>query len=72
MFVWIAGKCLDDVVDYRLLSLYIDLQGTDTIVLSSRTYRVALVDSDRPREFVIAPTKRLDRKKIAEEAPWFL
>jgi hypothetical protein len=34
--------------------------------------RVALVDSDRPREFVIAPTKRLDRKVIEEEAPWFL
>lgn len=34
--------------------------------------RVALVDNDRPREFVIAPTKRLDRKVIEEEAPWFL
>jgi hypothetical protein len=34
--------------------------------------RVALVDGDRPREFVIAPTKRLDRKIIEEEAPWFL
>ena len=34
--------------------------------------RVALVDDDRPREFVIAPTKRLDRKVIEEEAPWFL
>lgn len=34
--------------------------------------RVALVDNDRPREFVIAPTKRLDRKVIQEEAPWFL
>mmetsp|Transcript_5959 Transcript_5959/g.12526 ORF Transcript_5959/g.12526 Transcript_5959/m.12526 type:complete len:725 (+) Transcript_5959:110-2284(+) len=34
--------------------------------------RVALVDRDRPREFVIAPTKRLDRKTIEEEAPWFL
>lgn len=34
--------------------------------------RVALVDKDRPREFVIAPTKPLNKKKIAEEAPWFL
>eukprot|EP00536_Pseudo-nitzschia_multiseries_P006348 jgi/Psemu1/239311/estExt_Genewise1.C_1330040 len=34
--------------------------------------RVALVDQERPREFVIAPTKRLDRKVIEEEAPWFL
>eukprot|EP00529_Nitzschia_sp_RCC80_P014537 CAMPEP_0113477298 /NCGR_PEP_ID=MMETSP0014_2-20120614/20133_1 /TAXON_ID=2857 /ORGANISM="Nitzschia sp." /LENGTH=740 /DNA_ID=CAMNT_0000370383 /DNA_START=71 /DNA_END=2293 /DNA_ORIENTATION=+ /assembly_acc=CAM_ASM_000159 len=34
--------------------------------------RVALVDNNRPREFVIAPTKRLDRKVIEEEAPWFL
>lgn len=34
--------------------------------------RVALVDRDRPREFVIAPTKRIDKKVIEEEAPWFL
>lgn len=34
--------------------------------------RVALMDQERPREFVIAPTKRLDRKVIEEEAPWFL
>lgn len=34
--------------------------------------RVALVDRERSREFVIAPTKRLDRKVIEEEAPWFL
>jgi len=34
--------------------------------------RVALVDQERRREFVIAPTKRLDRKVIEEEAPWFL
>jgi len=34
--------------------------------------RVALYDKDRPREFVIAPTKRLDKKVIEEEAPWFL
>jgi hypothetical protein len=34
--------------------------------------RVALVDSERPREFVIANTKLLDRHIIEEEAPWFL
>lgn len=34
--------------------------------------RVALVDKDRPREFVIAPTKRIDNQVIEEEAPWFL
>jgi len=34
--------------------------------------RVAPYDKDRPREFVIAPTKRLDKKVIEEEAPWFL
>jgi hypothetical protein len=34
--------------------------------------RVALVNKDRPREFVIAPTKRMDKKFIEEEAPWFL
>lgn len=34
--------------------------------------RVALVDKDRPREFVISPTKRIDQKVIEEEAPWFL
>jgi len=35
--------------------------------------RVALVDKDRPREFVIKPTKRLNKQQIIEEeAPWFL
>ncbi len=34
--------------------------------------RVALVDKDRPREFVIAPTQRINKKVIEEEAPWFL
>jgi hypothetical protein len=34
--------------------------------------RVALVDGERPREFVLANTKLLDRKIIEEEAPWFL
>jgi hypothetical protein len=34
--------------------------------------RVALVDGDRPREFMIAKTKKLDRKTIEEDAPWFL
>jgi hypothetical protein len=34
--------------------------------------RVALVDSERPREFVTAKTRLLDRKIIEEEAPWFL
>jgi hypothetical protein len=34
--------------------------------------RVALVDADRPREFVLANTKLFDRHVIEEEAPWFL
>ena len=34
--------------------------------------RVALVDPDRPRDFVLHKTKPLDRNVIAEEAPWFL
>ena len=34
--------------------------------------RVALVDPQRPREFVLAKTKSLDKKHIEEEAPWFL
>jgi hypothetical protein len=34
--------------------------------------RVALVDADRPREFVLAKTKILDRNIIEESAPWFL
>lgn len=34
--------------------------------------RVALVDPERPREFVIAQTKALDKEIIEEEAPWFL
>lgn len=34
--------------------------------------RIALVDENRPREFVIAKTKKIDRKIIEEEAPWFL
>lgn len=34
--------------------------------------RVALVDGDRPREFLIGKTKKLDRKIIEEDAPWFL
>ena len=34
--------------------------------------RVALVDEKRPREFRVAKTKKLDKKHIEEEAPWFL
>ena len=34
--------------------------------------RVALVDANRPREFVLAKTKVFDRKIIEESAPWFL
>ncbi len=34
--------------------------------------RVALVDPDRPRDFVLHKTKPMDRKIIEEEAPWFL
>jgi hypothetical protein len=34
--------------------------------------RVALVDDSRPREFVVAKTKRIDQKIIEIEAPWFL
>jgi len=34
--------------------------------------RVALVDSERSRDFVLHKTKPLDRKIIEEEAPWFL
>ena len=34
--------------------------------------RVALVDRERPREFVIAPSKRIDRSTLVKEAPWFL
>jgi len=32
--------------------------------------RVALVEKDRLREFVIAPTKRIDQKFVEEKAPW--
>jgi hypothetical protein len=34
--------------------------------------RVALVDESRPREFLIAKTKKLDRSTLLERAPWFL
>jgi pyrimidine deaminase RibD-like protein len=34
--------------------------------------RVALVDDSRPREFSIAKTRKMDRKTLTEEAPWFL
>lgn len=34
--------------------------------------RVALIDPNRPREFVLDKTKPLDKKIIEEEAPWFL
>jgi pyrimidine deaminase RibD-like protein len=34
--------------------------------------RVALVDESRPREFVLAKTKKIDQKYIEEAAPWFL
>jgi len=34
--------------------------------------RVALVDKDRPREFVITPTKRIDKQFVEKEAPWFM
>ena len=34
--------------------------------------RVGLVDANRPREFIIAKTKKADRKTIEEQAPWFI
>jgi pyrimidine deaminase RibD-like protein len=34
--------------------------------------RIALVDENRPREFVLAKTKKLTPKVLVEEAPWFL
>lgn len=34
--------------------------------------RVALIDPNRPREFVLQPTAKLDRKIMELEAPWFL
>jgi pyrimidine deaminase RibD-like protein len=34
--------------------------------------RVALVDAERPRDFVLHKTKKMDRHVIEEEAPWFL
>jgi len=34
--------------------------------------RVALMDPDRPREFVLQKTAKLDKKIMEEEAPWFL
>ena len=34
--------------------------------------RVALVDKDRPREFKVTPTQKINRKVLVEEAPWFL
>lgn len=34
--------------------------------------RIALVDENRHREFVVGKTKKIDRKIIEEEAPWFL
>lgn len=34
--------------------------------------RVALFDENRPREFVLAKTAKLNRKHLEEQAPWFL
>lgn len=34
--------------------------------------RIALVDAERPREFVLQKTKQIDQKFVAEQAPWFL
>lgn len=34
--------------------------------------RIALVDEDRPREFRLLKTQKINRKIIEEEAPWFL
>lgn len=34
--------------------------------------RVALVDENRPREFVTVKMQRMNRKLLLEEAPWFL
>lgn len=34
--------------------------------------RVALMDPERPREIVLQKTRKLDKKMIEEEAPWFL
>ena len=34
--------------------------------------RVALFDENRPREFVLAKTEKLNRRHLEEQAPWFL
>eukprot|EP00980_Cylindrotheca_fusiformis_P026534 scaffold16363_cov131-Cylindrotheca_fusiformis.AAC.4 len=34
--------------------------------------RVALMDPDRPREFVLQKTAKMNKKIIEEEAPWFI
>ena len=34
--------------------------------------RVALVDDSRPRDLVNVKTKRLDKRFIEEQAPWFI
>jgi len=34
--------------------------------------RVALFDENRPREFVLAKTEKLTKKRLEEQAPWFL
>jgi hypothetical protein len=34
--------------------------------------RVALMDPERPREFVLQKTVKMSKKIIEEEAPWFL
>ena len=34
--------------------------------------RVALYDENRPREFVLAKTEKLNQKHLEEQAPWFL
>mmetsp|Transcript_26495 Transcript_26495/g.73146 ORF Transcript_26495/g.73146 Transcript_26495/m.73146 type:complete len:568 (-) Transcript_26495:68-1771(-) len=34
--------------------------------------RVALFDENRPREFVLAKTEKLTKKRLEEEAPWFI
>jgi len=65
----ISMEYCDDIEADKDCTLTVDGRPVRHVRLDCR---VALVDKDRPREFQPSKTKKLSKKLMKEQAPWFL
>ena len=65
----ISMEYCDDVEADKDCTLTVDGRPVRHVRLDCR---IALVDKDRPREFQPTKTKKLSKKLMKEQAPWFL